>query len=97
MRPGLIQPEAGQHEVVWWDPSKLKLGEELNQTLWQNEVLARLLKDDGGVSLRGYRAWRSEREQVLREGARPEVEVFLASQAAEAPRARPLWWPIHRR
>ena len=26
VRPGLIQPEAGSHEVVWWDPSKLKLG-----------------------------------------------------------------------
>ena len=58
MRPGLIQPEAGSHEVVWWDPSKLKLGEELNQTLWQDEVLAQTLKEDGGVSLAAYRAWR---------------------------------------
>ena len=21
VRPGLVQPEAGEHEVVWWDPS----------------------------------------------------------------------------
>jgi ATP-dependent helicase/nuclease subunit A len=90
VRPGLIQPETGQHEVVWWDPSKLKLGEELNQTLWQSEVLERLLKDDGGVSLRGYHAWRSEREQVLQSGARPEVDVFLASQAVEAPSGAPI-------
>jgi len=85
VKPGLIQPEAGSHEVVWWDPSKLKLGEEQNQTLWQDEVLAQTLKEDGGASLAAYRAWREERERVLREGSRPEVEVFLASQAAEDP------------
>jgi ATP-dependent helicase/nuclease subunit A len=85
VRPGLIQPEAGSHEVVWWDPSKLKLGEEQNQTLWQDEVLAQTLKEDGGASLAAYRAWREDRERVLREGARPEVEVFLASQATEDP------------
>jgi ATP-dependent helicase/nuclease subunit A len=85
VRPGLIQPEAGSHEVVWWDPSKLKLGEEQNQTLWQNRVLKQTLEEDGGASLAAYRAWRENRERVLREGARPEVEVFLASQAAEDP------------
>ena len=85
VRPGLIQPEAGSHEVVWWDPSKLKLGEEQNQTLWQDEVLAQTLKEDGGASLAAYRAWREDRERVLRDGARPEVRVFLASQAAEDP------------
>ncbi len=90
VKPGLIQPEAGSHEVVWWDPAKLKLGEELSQTLWQSEVLERLLKDDGGVSLGAYTAWKTEREQVLRSGARPEVDVFLASQAADAPPGLPV-------
>jgi ATP-dependent helicase/nuclease subunit A len=85
VRPGLIQPEAGSHEVVWWDPSKLKLGEEQNQTLWQDDVLAQTLKEDGGASLAAYRAWREDREQVLREAARPEVEVFLASSAVVDP------------
>lgn len=85
VRPGLIRPEAGSHEVVWWDPSKLSLGDEQNQTLWQKEVLVRILEEDGGASLAEYRRWREAREQVLREGARPEVEVFLASQATEDP------------
>ena len=89
VRPGLIQPEAGTHEVVWWDPSKLKLGEEQNQTLWQDEVLRKTLEEDGGASLAAYRAWREDRERVLREGARPEVEVFLASQATEDPPGEP--------
>ena len=90
VRPGLIQPEAGSHEVVWWDPSKLKLGEEQNQTLWQDEVLAQTLKEDGGASLAVYQAWRENRERVLREGSRPEVEVFLASQAVDDPPGGPV-------
>jgi ATP-dependent exoDNAse (exonuclease V) beta subunit len=89
VRPGLIQPEAGAHEVVWWDPSKLQLGEEQNQTLWQNRVLKQTLEEDGGASLAAYRAWRENRERVLREGARPEVEVFLASSAVDDPPGEP--------
>jgi ATP-dependent helicase/nuclease subunit A len=85
VRPGLIQPESGSHEVVWWDPSKLRLGEEQNQTLWQNQVLKQTLEEDGGASLAAYRTWGEDRERVLREGARPEVEVFLASLAGEDP------------
>jgi ATP-dependent exoDNAse (exonuclease V) beta subunit len=85
VRPGLIQPEAGSHEVVWWDPSKLKLGEESSQTVSQDQMLARTLKEDGGASLATYRAWQQDREALLERGSRPEVEVFVASQAAEAP------------
>ncbi len=90
VRPGLIQPEAGEHEVVWWDPFQLKLGEEQSQTLWQDQVLVRTLDQDGGRSLAEYQAWQAERESVLREGARPEVSVFLASQAVEAPPGPPI-------
>lgn len=85
VRPGLIQPETGEHEVVWWDPHHLKLGEEQGETLRQDEVLAETLKPDDGSSLAEYRVWQTERERVLREGARPEVDVFLASQASEDP------------
>jgi ATP-dependent exoDNAse (exonuclease V) beta subunit len=89
VKPGLIQPEVGTHEVVWWDPSSLKLGEEHNQTLWQDEVLRRTLKEDNGESLAAYRAWKERREQLLATAARPEIEVFLASQATEAPPQAP--------
>jgi ATP-dependent exoDNAse (exonuclease V) beta subunit len=85
VKPGLIQPEAGTHNVVWWDPSALKLGEEQNQTQWQDQVLKRTLDEDGGKSLAAYRAWREEREQLLAAAAKPEVQVFLASQAIEPP------------
>ena len=63
--PGLVRPEVGTHEVVWWDPLSLKLGEEQNQTQWQDRVLKRTLEEDGGKSLIAYRAWKEQREQLL--------------------------------
>jgi ATP-dependent exoDNAse (exonuclease V) beta subunit len=88
VRPGLIQPETGSHEVVWWDPFKLDLRDEPAQT--PDQILAATLQDDAGVSLKEYRAWQQEREIVLQRGAKPEVEVFVASQASEAPPGAPI-------
>jgi ATP-dependent exoDNAse (exonuclease V) beta subunit len=79
--PGLIQPEHGTHEVVWWDPSKLTLDVEGGVGIRQKE----LLSEDGGASLAEYRAWQADRARVLEQGAKPRVDVFLASQAVSAP------------
>ncbi|HLH41652.1 MAG TPA: UvrD-helicase domain-containing protein [Bryobacteraceae bacterium] len=85
VRPGLIEPQRGAHKVVWWDPFALKLGEMQTQTLWQEEAVKGVLQQDGGASLDAYRAWRQTREQRIAEAAKPEMEVFLASEAASAP------------
>jgi len=84
VRPGLIEPETGSHEVVWWDPSKLNLSGDAAQT--PDQILKTRLRDDGGASLAAYRTWQQDREALLERGSRPEVEVFVASQAVEAPR-----------
>jgi ATP-dependent exoDNAse (exonuclease V) beta subunit len=81
VRPGLIRPQQGSQQVLWWDPSKLKLGEEGDYGLRQED----LLKEDGGATLRAYQAWRDERDRVIRGASAPRFDVFLASQAAEAP------------
>jgi len=81
VRPGLITPRQGAHEVVWWDPSRLKLGEEGHFGLRQE----RILQDDGGASLAAYRAWSDQRQAATDAGSHPEFDVFVASQAAEAP------------
>jgi ATP-dependent helicase/nuclease subunit A len=81
VRPGLIVPQVGAHEVVWWDPHLLKLGEEGDFGLRQEELLA----GDGGASLAGYEKWRQERAAVIERAAVPRFHVFLASEAAEAP------------
>jgi ATP-dependent helicase/nuclease subunit A len=81
VRPGLIRPELGQHEVVWWDPSKLALNVEGGLGLHQKEILAY----DGGASLGAYREWQAARGRVIEQGSRPEHEVFIATQALDAP------------
>jgi ATP-dependent exoDNAse (exonuclease V) beta subunit len=81
VRPGLIRPQTGQHEVVWWDPSKLALNVEGGLGLHQKDILA----GDGGASLAAYREWQAARARVIEHGSRPEHQVFIASQAIDAP------------
>ena len=81
VRPGLIHPQSGEHEVVWWDPSKLVLNVEGGLGLHQKEILA----DDGGVSLAAYQEWQAAHIRAIERGSRPEHRVFIASQALDAP------------
>jgi ATP-dependent helicase/nuclease subunit A len=81
VRPGAIVPRHGGHEVVWWDPSRLKLGEEGHFGLRQE----RILQDDGGASFAAYRSWNEQRQAAIDAASHPELDVFLASQASEAP------------
>ncbi len=81
VRPGLVVPQAGSHEVVWWDPFLLRLGEEADYGLRQEE----LLKDDEGASMAAYEAWRTERVETIARAATPQFDVFLASEAEKAP------------
>jgi ATP-dependent helicase/nuclease subunit A len=81
VKPGLIRAQTGEHTVVWWDPSKLKLNVEGGLGFEQQEILS----DDGGASLLRYREWQAARAGVIEAGSRPEYDVFTASQALEAP------------
>jgi ATP-dependent helicase/nuclease subunit A len=82
VKPGrLIRPEHGDHEVVWWDPSKLTLNVEGGLGFHQKEILS----DDGGASLAAYRAWQTARVRVIEAASRPEHQVFVASQALDLP------------
>lgn len=81
VRPGLVTPQRGIHDVVWWDPFQLQLGQDADYGLRQQE----LLKDDGGASLAAYQRWRTEHEAVVAAGSQARYEVFLASQAPDGP------------
>ena len=83
VRPGIVKPECGEHTVVWWDPAQLDLNVEggLGFEHRQREVL---VADDGG-SMATYETWRASRLEMLVRGAEPQFNVFLASQADEAP------------
>jgi ATP-dependent helicase/nuclease subunit A len=86
VKPGLIRPEHGMHEVVWWDPSKLALNVDASLGLRQEKILA----EDGGVSLAAYREWQRERAALIETGATPQFRIFLASEAATLPPGDPI-------
>jgi ATP-dependent exoDNAse (exonuclease V) beta subunit len=83
VKPGLIRPEQGEHEVVWWDPAKLALNVEGGLGFHQAKILA----EDGGASLGDYRQWAAARADAIHAAAVPRRDVFIASQAADSPDA----------
>jgi ATP-dependent helicase/nuclease subunit A len=86
VKPGLVRPEQGTHEVIWWDPSKLELNVETGVGIRQEVILA----EDDGASLAAYREWQRERAALIDSGSKPQFDVFLASQAAEVPPGDPI-------
>jgi len=81
VKPGLVQPEHGTHEVIWWDPSKLALDVDASPGLRLKE----LLEEDDGASLAEYREWQRERAELIESGAQPQFRIMLASEALLTP------------
>lgn len=79
--PGLHHPEAGSHEVVWWDPSKLRLGVDAKQGLRTID----LLKGDAGPSTSAYNLWREQRERAVTFGQTQTCEVVTPTEISELP------------
>jgi len=79
--PGLHHPEAGSHEVVWWDPSKLRLGVDVKQGLRTID----LLKGDAGPSTSAYNSWREQRERAVTSGQTQTCEVVTPTEISELP------------
>ena len=90
--PGLHTPEAGGHEVVWWDPRTLELDKASTTGLQQDEVLR---EDPEGVTskagLDAFAAWDDARQRLLSLGAQPALQVFTAR---EAPPVGPAGGPL---
>ncbi|MEO5926711.1 MAG: UvrD-helicase domain-containing protein [Bryobacteraceae bacterium] len=78
VRPGLIVPQVGSHQVVWWDPRALRLGAEADYGMRQED----LLRDDGGVAAQEYQKWKEDRAATIVSGSKAEFEIFLPSQTA---------------
>lgn len=81
--PGLHKPQAGEHRVVWWDPSVL----DLNR---QDEIGARLNKllaaDEEGkrseAGVRDHDEWQANRARVRKQAGTPSVRVVTATEHA---------------
>ena len=84
VRPGLHRPEAGEHEVVWWDPRALELAVEGHYGLRQEQILGRDASgEQAAAGLARYEAWRAERDRRLEAGATPRFDVATVTDLAQ--------------
>jgi len=81
VKPGLHSPQAGQHQVVWWDPTKLRLRIDSKLGLRTFE----LLQGDPGPSAQAYQGWKDLRQQAIDKGSNPEYEILIPSNMTEEP------------
>ena len=80
--PGLHAPQAGAHEVVWWDPNTLDLDREVEGGLRSNDLLV-----DGGNSAEAaaaHAAWQARRKSAVESGLRPSLRVETATARSAA-------------
>lgn len=81
VHPGEHPPQAGEHKVVWWDPTKLRLDVQANFGLQQEHILAR---DEGGsaaqAGLDAYKLWLMRRQKDVERGERPEFEILTVTE-----------------
>ena len=80
VKPGLHHIQ-GAHDVVWWDPYKLRLGVESSVGLRQEEILAGGSPD----STRRYKAWQEQRQEILAQGRQPQFEITSPTELREPP------------
>jgi ATP-dependent exoDNAse (exonuclease V) beta subunit len=81
VKPGIVTPFAGTHQVVWWDPQALRLDVEANYGFRQEEVLA----DESPASLAAYQQWRQARDSEIAQGSRPAFDIFTPSETSQPP------------
>ena len=85
VKPGLHIPQHGDHRVVWWDPSKLRLDVEGTHGLRQQEILSEKPPSNVKEGVDAYRAWRIARQDPLQQAERPLYDIFTASEATQPP------------
>ena len=85
--PGLHTPQAGDHDVVWWDPAALELGREAEGGI-RGETL--LVEDDASRELsqavaRAHEGWKDARAAALSRGQTLSLRVVTPTSGAVAP------------
>ncbi len=86
VKPGLHRAEAGQHQVLWWDPAVLDLDLEPDLGLRQEQILARPEDPaDEQRSLTEYRHWQQAQARARELGSHPQRTIFRPSTAQQDP------------
>ncbi|MDJ0848250.1 MAG: UvrD-helicase domain-containing protein [Myxococcota bacterium] len=84
VRPGLHDPEAGRHRVVWWDPAALELDRQEEVGLRQQRILE---ADESGGAEAGaseHARWQEARAGAHASGELPTLSVLPVTAAAGA-------------
>ncbi|MEM8930791.1 MAG: UvrD-helicase domain-containing protein [Acidobacteriota bacterium] len=86
IRPGLHRSRVGDHSVVWWDPSTLRLDVAGQGGVRDAQLLA---PDDEGTAVEDgldrYLDWRADRDDAVADGARPSREVVAVTETERRP------------
>ena len=88
VRPGLHTPQAGDHQVVWWDPAGLRLEVAPGFGLRQEDILAAEPAARAAAGIARYRQWRQERQQTLASGQLPAFRILSPTESIEDPPER---------
>jgi ATP-dependent exoDNAse (exonuclease V) beta subunit len=88
VRPGLHSPQAGDHQVVWWDPIALRLDVVPGSGLRQEDILAPepAARADDGIAR--YRQWQQQRWQTIARGQFPAFQIISPTEGIEEPPER---------
>lgn len=72
--------DGSEYPVVWWDPSKLRLGKEPSFAVRQEELLAKINDTVLTQDLQIYQDWQSQRTSTIQRGSQPSVLVESVSR-----------------
>lgn len=78
--PGLHQPRAGGHRVVWWDPHLLKGTAPARYGLRNEPLLGADVQEVADATLAAYDAWKEQRAHALSRGEAASLTPFAASE-----------------
>ncbi|MGO4881560.1 MAG: UvrD-helicase domain-containing protein [Bryobacteraceae bacterium] len=92
VRPGLHTPQAGDHQVVWWDPLGLRLEVPYGDGLQQEELLAAEPAGRAAEGIARYREWQQQRRETFERGIAPAFRIVSPTEGIEdAPQRRPVF------
>ena len=82
--PGQHLPQAGAHQVVWWDPNCFELELEPSGGLRSKDLLVQdeQSRETAQATARSHQAWQKRRARVLQTGAQPSVRVATVTGLA---------------
>ena len=85
VRPGLHRPQAGHHQVVWWDPIGLRPDVAPGFGLRQEDILAAEPAARAAEGIARYRQWQTERQRTLESAQLPAFRIVSPTEGIEDP------------